>query len=723
MSRPRPGLAMRRSAAVVGFLGLLAMVPFRAGAELDRRILERLKGATVLVATPGSRGTGFLISRRGETGVLVTNAHVLVAGEFIHERADVVFHSGMEDARIMEARLLAYDTERDLAFLAVTGRDLPEPLDPARGAESSEALPVYVFGFPFGEALAADFRTPEVTVTRGAVASLRQDDYGQPRFVQLDADINPGNSGGPVVAEAGRLVGVAVAAVDETKIGLAIPAPLLRDTLAGRVFHVEIEETGRIRGELRFRITAGLCDPGSSFRSVTALVVDRASLEGELHPATDGSWGRLAQKMQECRMEVSGQRAEGEIVLVGDPEEERDYVIQVCYTRGGSPRFTEPIPRHVRFALNASAEVAEPGGGDGWLGQPTGETLPVVESGDSFLGERREVDGVVTIGFALPRGHLGNRFVWSSDGRSIFLIHREKMVRKVAVPSMQEERNVTFPGDCFDMALSGAGLIVTSLETEAIYVLDPDSLALRRKIPVPGLVHLAVSNAHPLAAVTGRQGEYGHGALLTLINLETGRVLNEYGVGYFVGERARGARIHERGRLPSNYQNVRMSPDGQQVYIRSEDCIHRFRIQGERLEYEEAGPALGAHRTDPRVEASGYAPFLSTTGSDSEIKGHPPSCMHFYRATNLQSPEVSIEVTQLLRGLALDSTARRVYTAQGGELHAWSMNGRKIRSYGISAAWEATDRVGDICSLSVHPGGRRLLTETVRKLLWVEMPE
>src|SRR5207302_2982421 len=106
------------------------------------------------------------------------------------------------------AQVLAADKERDLAILRVKGvKNLPKPLNLAAKVELVETMGVYIFGFPFGEALAGRKGNPAITVGKGSVSSIREDDRGETKIVQIDGDVNPGNSGGPVVDDKGRLVG------------------------------------------------------------------------------------------------------------------------------------------------------------------------------------------------------------------------------------------------------------------------------------------------------------------------------------------------------------------------------------------------------------------------------------------------------------------------------------------------------------------------------------
>src|SRR5262249_22733980 len=201
--------------------------------------------ATVYVKVPTegglATGSGWLMKVEGEEGYLVTNHHVVAGARTPPGAAPpavtVVFGSGTKGERAVAAEVLASEREPDLAVLKVSGiKDLPRPIPFDRPPDLVETLQVLVFGFPY-TGLDRD-RDPAVTVTRGAVSSVRGDD-----IVQLDTNLNPGNSGGPVVDTKGRLVGVAFARPrgpgDDpgaiTGIGLAIPAAAVAHMADGYV--------------------------------------------------------------------------------------------------------------------------------------------------------------------------------------------------------------------------------------------------------------------------------------------------------------------------------------------------------------------------------------------------------------------------------------------------------------------------------------------------------
>jgi S1-C subfamily serine protease len=223
-----------------------------AGTALPAQVLQEVKDATVFVKVAAGEmtgsGSGFVVKTQGATGYVVTNHHVItpppdddLPGAWRGFRGPgfpgrppfaaparptltLVFRSGTRLERGLPATVVLDDAARDLAVLQVTaGAGLPQPIALVRNPDLAETMPVFLFGFPFGDALGLDNANPAVTVGKGSVSSIRLNPRGDLARIQIDGDLNPGNRGGPVVDARGRLVGIAVAKVRNTQIGLAIP--------------------------------------------------------------------------------------------------------------------------------------------------------------------------------------------------------------------------------------------------------------------------------------------------------------------------------------------------------------------------------------------------------------------------------------------------------------------------------------------------------------------
>jgi S1-C subfamily serine protease len=393
---------MRNLAVALAGLACLAGAA-RAQDSIAPETLHALKHATAFVKVEAKQlsasGSGFVIRSDGDRALLVTNHHVVeptfevevpdmlprpgFPGRFrgprlilpptrsprsvlvrVKEAAvSVVFDSGTPAERSARAEVVAVDPEHDLAVLQVTGlKELPASLDLAQEVQPVETMPVFTFGFPFGQALATGKGDPAITVGKATVSSLRLDDKGELALVQIDGSLNPGNSGGPVVDGRGRLVGIAVATIkNATGIGLIIPAEQLRRTLQGRLGtpHLTIAE-GK-DGQFTVRVEVGLIDPLNRIRSAALDYLPADFVHGT--PGPDETLGTLP----ECRklpLKVEQQLATGELVV--DSSQGKTLLTQVvCETEAGkSVKSRVDVQVLGRKPAPNVAAGPRPGGGD-----------------------------------------------------------------------------------------------------------------------------------------------------------------------------------------------------------------------------------------------------------------------------------------------------------------------------------------------------------------------
>jgi serine protease Do len=145
-------------------------------------------------------GTGIIMT---EDGYIVTNAHVVYddseydCGEAVE--VSVLFSDESEQS----AKIIAYDTETDIAVLKVDATGLK----PATFGDSDDIRVgelVIAIGNPLGFDLFG-------SVTSGIVSGLnRQISINEKNMnlIQIDAAINSGNSGGPLVNSCGQVIGI-----------------------------------------------------------------------------------------------------------------------------------------------------------------------------------------------------------------------------------------------------------------------------------------------------------------------------------------------------------------------------------------------------------------------------------------------------------------------------------------------------------------------------------
>jgi S1-C subfamily serine protease len=174
-------------------------------------IIEQSLRGVVSIGTDKSAGTGFLIE---DNGYIVTNYHVIEGAQ----RIQVLTY----DRDVMDAELMGYDINRDVALLKISGNY--NSLDLANSDNLQVGNKVIAIGNPLGLSF---------TVTEGIVsATNRVGPNGYAEYIQTDVSLNPGNSGGPLIDTKGKVVGVNNFKVGGAEnIGFALESNALKDVV------------------------------------------------------------------------------------------------------------------------------------------------------------------------------------------------------------------------------------------------------------------------------------------------------------------------------------------------------------------------------------------------------------------------------------------------------------------------------------------------------------
>ncbi|HEX3151090.1 MAG TPA: trypsin-like peptidase domain-containing protein [Gemmataceae bacterium] len=351
--------------------------PTRADGLIPAALLTKLKAATVFIKmTAGpvqSTGSGFVLRVEGNNALVVTNNHVISPsakhGQIGDPQYELVFHSGRKNEFSLKGDVVGADKEHDLALVRVSGvlgvtGGFPEALNTTDKAPLAETMPIYIFGFPFGEMLATTNGNPNVTIGKGTISSLREDDAGDTAVIQIDGDVNPGNSGGPVVDARGRLVGVTVAKLRGTNIGLAIPPVELSRMLGGRLGNMDFHITRQNGTSIEMNVHGTLIDPMDRITAASVMVVRADDLKDKPTVGAGGKWAPLpgAEKVE---LKVAGRGVSGSVKL---PVRNRDrgqieiYFQPACIDKEGTTNYFAPV-KHTLVEGGGSVQVPQGPGG------------------------------------------------------------------------------------------------------------------------------------------------------------------------------------------------------------------------------------------------------------------------------------------------------------------------------------------------------------------------
>ena len=174
---------------------------------------------------PGA-GSGWVID---ESGIIVTNAHVVAGAESIIVTLD--------DGRTLrvEPKTVTIDSVNDLAVFKIDAKNLP-----AAKIGDSSALRVGDWLVAIGNPLGLGVSAKEGIVSRLDI-SLTVEGQTLHGFIETSAAINPGNSGGPLVNMKGEVIGITsakIASIGVEGLGYAInineAMPIIEELIAGR---------------------------------------------------------------------------------------------------------------------------------------------------------------------------------------------------------------------------------------------------------------------------------------------------------------------------------------------------------------------------------------------------------------------------------------------------------------------------------------------------------
>jgi serine protease Do len=278
-------------------------------------------------------GSGVVVDPEG---YIMTNAHLVrgvVEIKVLVARARLAKARGdsqIPRTRSLDARVIGFDRESDLALIKVDAQGLPV----LRFGDSDKVHQgdlVFAVGSPFG------LRN---SVSMGVVSAPARalNDDNPILYIQTDASINPGNSGGALVDTSGSLVGLNTMIVSRSGgnegVGFAIPSNVVRN-----VYH-QLRTKGRVaRGSI-----------GISVQDITPVMAQGLGLPLErgvvvVDLDAEGPADRAGLKTRDVILSVNGQQIETARQLQND-----------IFRRQGGEKIMVAVQRG-DYRLNRTLEV------------------------------------------------------------------------------------------------------------------------------------------------------------------------------------------------------------------------------------------------------------------------------------------------------------------------------------------------------------------------------
>ena len=298
---------------------------------------------------------------------------------------------------------------------------------------------------------------------------------------------------------------------------------------------------------------------------------------------------------------------------------------------------------------------------------------------------------------ALPAADLVAELRWIGDrGRRFLAVEKTGVLHRVsAPPSPRAELRLELEAEASFVAVSQAGLLVVLSSSQEVLVLDPMDLEVKGSVAVPAIDRVASSPQLDLAYGTGGRSES-----LAIIDLSSRRVVRQIRArDLWAGRPESLIRSRGSGEL-RDFGQVTVTPDGRYLFCHSFGTLHRFRITGHGLSYEES---VGRVPARGRLEISPDSLYVTVGGSA------------VFRVTDLETPAVALGAGSHPQGLSFDPASGRILAYdRDGHLIVFSASGEKIEEYALTERWRGLRQI------LPHPKGRGVLLLTEDQLLWVE---
>jgi predicted Zn finger-like uncharacterized protein len=310
----------------------------------------------------------------------------------------------------------------------------------------------------------------------------------------------------------------------------------------------------------------------------------------------------------------------------------------------------------------------------------------------------------VTLGFSTQ----GHDALWSADGAALLLRDGNlSAVRRIRLKDLIEERHLAVGPDAVQMGLCAAGLVVPKKASREIWILDPTTLELSRRLPYFGKEVIAAPDFPLLFQIAAGQSE---GKPVT---------------GFVATDARKGAprpRFVELDNL-----DLGASPDGRILLVHGPDRrLARYRFEGKGPMREEVAPHPSAAGKLPvTFRSDGQAAlvlFDKELEPDDKAEPAPASGAGalVYAVGKLERPLFAVDTGKRPSALAFDPLKRFVYAGtETGALAVFSPKGKQ-REFKLALPDDESPAIRRIVP---HPDGNLLAVLSEGGALYlVELP-
>jgi WD40 repeat protein len=287
-----------------------------------------------------------------------------------------------------------------------------------------------------------------------------------------------------------------------------------------------------------------------------------------------------------------------------------------------------------------------------------------------------------------------------TDGKAFLVVDDSGACRRIEFPSLKETVRLDLDKKLTGLALSSEGAVVTAGPTNEAFLLNPDTLEIKKKFPVKGGDRIVASPAISTALSSD-------GKALHIYDLKAGT--------------SRAFPVPKGATF--GYDHLTISPDGKSVFTTNGDQLYRLLIVGGVLKpgeqsYDIASGQVRGIMVSPDGK---HVCMVTANGNKRNVKDHPTTkrnSTYVYAAGNFRKPEFVLEAGANPRNVAFDPVGGWILSDnRDTPLILSTPAGVKKKDY----KFPGTDRV-EVQQFLPHPEGGKVLVLTESKLYLAELP-
>jgi hypothetical protein len=106
------------------------------------------------------------------------------------------------------------------------------------------------------------------------------------------------------------------------------------------------------------------------------------------------------------------------------------------------------------------------------------------QSNQKLKGKTQKVDDLSLTAINVPAKEVVPAMLWgNAEGAIVFVLDQNGTLRRIAVPEFSETHQLDIGRNCDWLSISGQGLIVTVAGVQQVWLVDPDTLQVKKKHP------------------------------------------------------------------------------------------------------------------------------------------------------------------------------------------------------------------------------------------------